>query len=176
MSSLRMVRTTYIFLSYQLPTSTFSPTGATAFVDTLFAALRSKSYVPYSSTPATYDHTSAKPQDIGIPIPLDLFTSPLSTSPEGNRKRSHEDDDRDARGPPKGPRLGNDAYFNRNAYANGSNQSDNWQRTPMDGPRGDFNTNGVGPRQNGRVMLPRGVCRDYHRMYTPTLRSQNTHC
>ena len=129
--------------------------GATAFVDTLFAALRSKSYVPYAPTNVT---SSDQTQDGGIPIPLDLLSSTIPTSPENNRKRSYEGDDRDVRGPPKGPRLGNDTYFNRQGYPNGSSNPDNWQM-------GDYGMNGHGTRQNGRPMLPRGVCRDYHCAY-----------
>ncbi|KAH8120240.1 hypothetical protein DFH11DRAFT_43142 [Phellopilus nigrolimitatus] len=156
----------------------FFENGASAFIDTLFAALRSKSYIPYSSSSGPYPPASNKSQDTGIPIPLDALISPsTSTSPDRGTKRSLDDEDRESRGPPKGPRLSNEAYFSRNSHANGHGQADNWQRGQIDGQRGDYGmngglingTNGHGghggrPYQapNGRPMLPRGVCRDYH--------------
>ncbi|KAI5123583.1 hypothetical protein M0805_003401 [Coniferiporia weirii] len=151
----------------------FFENGALGFVDTLFSALRSKSYVPYTSTPTSYPPSGAKSQDAGIPIPLDALLSPsTSTSPDRGTKRSLEGDDRETRGPPKGPRLSNDIYFARNSHANGHGQTDNWQRGPVDGQRVDYGSNGglsggMGGVVNGQGArpfhhLPRGVCRDYH--------------
>ncbi|OCB88593.1 hypothetical protein A7U60_g4296 [Sanghuangporus baumii] len=140
----------------------FFEDGATGFVDTLFAALRSKSYIPYTTSPSSFPPSSNSSQDVGIPIPLDALMSPSSTSPGRGRgtKRAHDGDDRDTRGPPKGPRLSNEGYFARqtNGYS-----TDNWQQG-SDMFKGDA-MNSVG--QNGflqgqRVMLPKGVCRDYH--------------
>ncbi|EJD04034.1 uncharacterized protein FOMMEDRAFT_106444 [Fomitiporia mediterranea MF3/22] len=134
----------------------FFEDGASGFVDTLFAALRSKSYVPYTTSPGSFPASTEKARDAGIPIPLDALISPSSTSPtDRGTKRSHDGDDRETRGPPKGPRLSNEAYFARHSDANGHGQD--WQRGPMDGGM----PNGF-PPQGPKVMLPKGVCRDYH--------------
>ena len=134
--------------------------GATEFVDTLFAALRSKSYTPYTTGPPSFHSSSDNSQDAGIPIPLDGLISPSATSPGRGTKRSRDGDDRDGRGPPKGPRLGNEGYFARqtNGYS-----GEGWQRG-QDGFRGDAMDGGMqnGFPQGQRVMLPKGVCRDYH--------------
>lgn len=139
-------------------------------METLFAALRSKSYVPYNTAPASYDPVPVdKTVDTGIPIPLDALLS-QSTSPDVGQKRSREDDEQDARGPPKGPRLGNDAYFSRHPQSNGNGQQD-WQHEGQGGdrdPNGFFGQGGSGYRSyqsNGRHGLPKGVCRDYHRAF-----------
>lgn len=144
--------------------------GAADFVDSLFAALRSKSYVPYTSPSSAVSPVDTRTQDAGIPIPLDaLISSSTPKSPERGLKRSLEDDERETRGPPKGPRLGNESHFARYPATNGSGPQDNgnWQRGSMDGRRDDAGVNGRGrpryqPPGGVREMLPRGVCRDYH--------------
>ncbi|GJJ09424.1 hypothetical protein Clacol_003646 [Clathrus columnatus] len=72
---------------------------ASKFVDTLFAALRSKSYLPY-------EPVKSESHQIGIPIPLDGLVS------ERGRKRGLEIDEHN-HPPPKGPRLSNDTPFSR---------------------------------------------------------------
>ncbi|CAK5279976.1 unnamed protein product [Mycena citricolor] len=72
------------------------------FIDTLFTALRTKSYLPYS-----VDSSSG----IGIPIPVG------GSSVERSRKRGLEDAEMDGQGPAKGPRLSNEGQFSR--YSNG---------------------------------------------------------
>lgn len=125
---------------------------------TLFAALRSKSYIPYTTTPSPYPASKDNSQDGGIPIPLDALISPSSTSPDRGTKRSREGDERELRGPPKGPRLSNEAYFMRDSHANGKgNGQTDWQRADGSVPNG--------APKGPRVMLPKGVCRDYHREY-----------
>ncbi|KAJ7071273.1 hypothetical protein C8F01DRAFT_1109822 [Mycena amicta] len=115
------------------------------FIDTLFTAIRTKSYLPYSSP-----SSSAYPEG-RIPIP---------PSPGRTRKRSFENDDREGR-PAKGPRLSNDGRYP-------NNDSATWGR-------GDSTSNGYRdrdqpPHMNGRRNTPaylppdqkRGICRDYH--------------
>ncbi|KAH9487162.1 RNA-binding protein 27 [Psilocybe cubensis] len=155
-----------------------------SFVDTLFTVIRTKSYMPYSAIP------SPKPQDSGIPIPLDAL---LPSPSDRIRKRSTTDDERDGRPPAKGPRLNTDGQFSR--YGNGGDgrmgaqSSGAWGRPPVDrfgnggmgmgmggypgqmvamGMNGMNGMNGMG-LMNGRrpqgYQPPdqkRGVCRDYH--------------
>ncbi|KAA1468608.1 hypothetical protein DENSPDRAFT_476953 [Dentipellis sp. KUC8613] len=132
------------------------------FIDTLFTALRTKSYLPYgtSSPPATPSHTQAQPiqtVDNGIPIPLDaLLGLSNSVSPDRSRKRGPDYDDQDGR-PPKGPRLSNERW------GNGA-----WDgRGPRPRARGDVMDGGMvmGGGMNGmgyRQEQKRGICRDYH--------------
>ncbi|TDL28563.1 hypothetical protein BD410DRAFT_230929 [Rickenella mellea] len=167
----------------------FLEQGAADFVDSLFATLRSKSYLPYSD-PST---TSQPPHvDTGIPIPLDAILSPSPRSPDRGVKR-HLDDEHDTRGPPKGPRLNNDGQFSRYPQANGHQRPDgNWNgggmngrremtmneggmagmglgigvSSGMSGPVGQSQPRGRFHQQNGRGGAPdmprRGICRDYH--------------
>ncbi|KAF9560207.1 hypothetical protein CPC08DRAFT_818389 [Agrocybe pediades] len=149
-----------------------------AFIDTLFTAIRTKSYLPYNAAPA-----SPKTLDNGIPIPLEILTP--NPVPDRSRKRNSIDDERDGRPPAKTQRLNNDGSFSR--YGNGSGegrggpqQSGGWTR-----PQGDrFRDGGMGmggyPMMGGMPMngmgmmngrrpqgyqppdQKRGVCRDYH--------------
>ena len=148
-------------------------------MDQLFAALRTKSYVPYSADPIP--SSSTRPPDGGIPIPLDALLSSTSGRPERGRKRSLERDDTEhsLRGPPKGPRLSSDAYHPR--YQDGSQQS-SWRSVYLDEemrelPIETYGANGDDGRSDGRsrygqngrggpsIHVPRGICRDYHRKF-----------
>ncbi|KAF8898346.1 hypothetical protein BD779DRAFT_1483445 [Infundibulicybe gibba] len=93
-----------------------------SFIDTLFTVLRTKSYLPYSTTPSSPSFTS-KTLDTGIPIPLDGLLSPSEpTSPQRGHKRSIENDERDGRPPAKGPRLNTDGQFSRYGNGHGNRQ------------------------------------------------------
>ena len=144
---------------------------ASKFVDSLFSALRSKSYLPYEPIKDVPDG--------GIPIPLDALMSSAGPSDRA-RKRSLEDDDHD-HPPPKGPRLSNEGHFSR--YHGQS-------RGGVDPRGGHMNGRGIGrgegPSMNGHMRGPmgidvhhsspmyrppgasfngrgrRGICRDYH--------------
>ncbi|KAI0336015.1 hypothetical protein GY45DRAFT_572451 [Cubamyces sp. BRFM 1775] len=148
-----------------------------SFVDTLFIALRSKSYLPYSATPSTNYPSSSTSADVGIPIPLDGLLNPSPPTPERGRKRGIDQDDYDAHGPSKGPRLNNDSQFSR--Y--GRNDRSSWGGRGDRGGRMDVNgrpdymdggmagmdmgmgMNGMNGRgQNYRPPERRGICRDYH--------------
>jgi RNA-binding protein 26 len=156
------------------------------FIDTLFTALRTKSYVPYSalSPPATAAASSSTtPQDGGIPIPFDaLMTSDESESPDRRRKRSHEYDDSDLR-PTKGPRLHNDGQLRHGrgfSRERGGRMMMSGRADYMDGGMNGAMEMGMGSMMNGRgTYRPpdrgRGICRDYHStshlslMYAPHL-------
>ncbi|TFY59515.1 hypothetical protein EVJ58_g5728 [Rhodofomes roseus] len=139
-----------------------------AFVNTLFTALRTKSYLPYSATSPSSGFPSSN-GDAGIPIPLDALMAPTGpTSPERGRKRSLETDDREFRPPAKGPRLDRDAQFSRHGRNEGHRSSWGGQSARMGlAGRGDFMDGGMGMvSQNGqsRYQPPgamRGICRDY---------------
>lgn len=141
------------------------------FIDTLFGALRTKSYLPYAApSPPPHNAASSSSQatDGGIPIPLDGLMNPSSSSGHV-RKRSFDQED-DLR-PVKGPRLNADGTFSRYGHPDGRGT---WQ--PRGGGSGRMNIpgradfmdggmngvegmNGRGPyRQQER----RGICRDYH--------------
>lgn len=144
---------------------------ASKFVDSLFSALRSKSYLPYEPIKDVPDG--------GIPIPLDALMSSASPSDRA-RKRSHEEDDHD-HPPPKGPRLNNEGHFSR--YHGQSRGGADLRGGQMNG-RGMGR--GEGPSMNGHMRGPmgidihhsspmyrppgvgfngrgrRGICRDYH--------------
>ncbi|THU91621.1 hypothetical protein K435DRAFT_966722 [Dendrothele bispora CBS 962.96] len=141
------------------------------FIDTLFTALRTKSYLPYISGS---DDIPSKSLDTGIPIPLDGLLSPsIPTSPGNGRKRSLDSDDRDDRPPAKGQRLNSDGQFSR--YGNGSGSdfrsTGGWNnRGRMQGnfygaPHG---MNGVGHPPNRPISYhppdQRRICRDYHNL------------
>ncbi|KAJ7042497.1 hypothetical protein C8F04DRAFT_1207989 [Mycena alexandri] len=142
------------------------------FIDTLFTVLRTKSYLPYGTSPST----SAFPTNNGIPIPLDTPTGPHS--PDRTRKRSFDGDERDGRPPAKGPRLSSEGQFSR--YSNGRGGSTGgWGARVERPPNGyreavsQMNAGGMGMNggpMNGRRAQPylppdhqkRGICRDYH--------------
>lgn len=146
----------------------------TSFIDTLFTAIRTKSYLPYSapSPPIGTDASSSTAvPDGGIPIPLDgLIPSIEGDSPDRRRKRSLDYDDGDFR-PAKGPRLQEDGQFPR--PARGSGRGERGGRMMISG-RADYMDGGMamemgmgGGMMNGRgAYRPpdrgRGICRDYH--------------
>ncbi|KAG7099441.1 hypothetical protein E1B28_001292 [Marasmius oreades] len=127
-----------------------------AFIETLFTALRSKSYLPYTTSPPP---PPSKSFDIGIPIPLDGLLS----SSESSRKRSLEQDDDEAAPPPKGPRLGSDDHFARyNNTGHDSRWANNRGRSQSNGHR-DTSPN-VNPRIGYHPPDQRRICRDYYNL------------
>ncbi|KAI0048419.1 hypothetical protein FA95DRAFT_1490904 [Auriscalpium vulgare] len=149
------------------------------FINTLFTALRTKSYLPYTASPLP--PTTSQSVDTGIPIPLDALMA-TSSSPQGTRKRG-SDYDEDMR-PAKGPRLEQDSHFSRQGPSNGRGGYDgrgngHWRgggpgRGGYGGGMsaegngmnlGGMNMNG-GAGMNGMGYRPpdpkRGICRDYH--------------
>lgn len=152
------------------------------FIETLFTALRTKSYLPYSEpSPAPSNpQPSSQQSDQGIPIPLDAILPPTATgTPARARKRSMEVDDRDLR-PAKGPRLSDDSQFPRYGRQDGrpswSNRVDRGSRMGLEGrpdymdggaaPGVDMGMNGLPAGHRGAYRPPerRGICRDYHSM------------
>ncbi|KAF9456156.1 hypothetical protein BDZ94DRAFT_1276397 [Collybia nuda] len=164
-----------------------------SFIDTLFTVLRTKSYLPYATSSPSSPSFATKTLDTGIPIPLDGLLSPsISDSPDRNRKRSIENDERDGRPPAKGPRLSTEGQFSR--YTNGhggrpeNRSTGGWgsrvERPSLNGYResvdiygggmgvigamGMASMNGTGPMNNRRPQVyqppdqKRGICRDYH--------------
>lgn len=142
----------------------------TSFIDTLFTVLRTKSYLPYTTSPPPSHSSSSNPHptDAGIPIPLDSLLSNSTPSPERGQKRAHADDDRDAHYPAKGPRLTVDGQFSRYPSGRDIRSTSQWgQRNDRQGP-----VNGAGPALNGQRIQTyqppdqrRGICRDYHSVY-----------
>ncbi|KAH0838608.1 hypothetical protein J3R83DRAFT_6930 [Lanmaoa asiatica] len=137
-----------------------------SFIDTLFTVLRTKSYLPYTtSPPPSHSSSNSHPTDAGIPIPLDSLLSNNTPSPERGLKRTHVDDDHEALRPAKGPRLTADGQFSRYPSGRDTRSTGQW------GPRHDRQgpVNGAGPAANGQRIQTyqppdqrRGVCRDYH--------------
>ncbi|KAH9921931.1 uncharacterized protein BXZ73DRAFT_39181 [Epithele typhae] len=154
-----------------------------AFVDTLFTALRSKSYLPYSAVPSSSDRPAPSTSaDGGIPIPLDGLFGPSSQPSDRGRKRGIDGTDYDSHGPSKGARLNHDGQSSRYGRGDGrsawSGRGERGGRMNVSG-RADFmdggmagmemNTgmNGMGMNgRNGQSYRPpdqrRGICRDYH--------------
>ncbi|PPQ67018.1 hypothetical protein CVT24_011312 [Panaeolus cyanescens] len=142
----------------------FLETECAGFIDTLFTALRTKSYLPYTATPSS---PSTKPVDGGIPIPIDVLL-PHSQGDRG-RKRSNSNDEADGR-PSKGARFNHDGQYSR--YGSGGSQG--WgrpgQQMMMPGfgmpmfPGNGMPQMGGGRRQQGYQPpdQKRGICRDYH--------------
>ncbi|KAF8529480.1 hypothetical protein JB92DRAFT_2860770 [Gautieria morchelliformis] len=144
---------------------------ASKFVDSLFSALRTKSYLPYEPIKDVPDG--------GIPIPLDGLMASAGPSDRA-RKRSLEEDDHE-HPPPKGPRLSSEGHFSR--YHGQSRGGADLRGGLMNG-RGMGR--GEGPSMNGHMRghmgidvhhsspmyRPpgggfngrgrRGICRDYH--------------
>ncbi|KAI0085645.1 hypothetical protein BDY19DRAFT_964935 [Irpex rosettiformis] len=149
------------------------------FIQTLFTALRTKSYMPYAPSPPRSPGPSAiQSVDNGIPIPLDLVTPSESVSPDRRRKRSLDTDDRDYR-QPKGPRLNDDGSFQRYGRADrglwregrGGRMMISGRADYMDGGADSSMDMGMGNGMGGGMMngrgyrppdRPRGICRDYH--------------
>ena len=151
-----------------------------SFIDTLFTVLRTKSYLPYTTSPPPSQPSSSNPlpTDAGIPIPLDSFLSNNAPSPERRPKRTHVDEVHDAVRPAKGPRLTVDGQFSR--YSSGRDTRSTGQWAPRTDRQGS--ANGIGPAvlngQRIQTYQPpdqrRGVCRDYHSMYPSVARSRFT--
>lgn len=167
------------------------------FVDTLFTALRTKSYLPYSATPSSSSApnypSSSTSTDGGIPIPLDGLLHASGSSPDRGRKRGIEQDEYDAHGPSKGARLNQDEFSRYGGRGDGrtswgGRNDRNGARMDMNGARADFmdggmagmgmgmGMNGGGMGMNGRggqnyrpPEQRRGICRDYHSAYTTSL-------
>ncbi|KIJ68757.1 hypothetical protein HYDPIDRAFT_107002 [Hydnomerulius pinastri MD-312] len=152
-----------------------------SFIDTLFTVLRTKSYLPYTANSPPPTHPSSlngQPGDGGIPIPLDSFLSNNSTSPERGQKRSHDNDDRDAQRPAKGPRLSADGQLSRYSNGRDGRSTGQWggrfDRNDRQGMVGGANGMGQGmnggmSNVNGRRIQTyqppdqrKGICRDYH--------------
>ncbi|TBU35050.1 hypothetical protein BD311DRAFT_681408 [Dichomitus squalens] len=152
------------------------------FVDTLFTALRTKSYLPYSATASSsstgFASSSAAAGDSGIPIPVDALLSLNSSSPERSRKRGI-DDDYDQHGPSKGARLSHDGQFSRYGGRGRGDDRSSWggrgdrgARMELNGGRADYmdggmqgmqmNANGRGGQGYRPPEQRRGICRDYH--------------
>jgi RNA-binding protein 26 len=155
------------------------------FLDTLFTALRTKSYLPYNSPPPP--PAQLLPADNGIPIPLDaIIPSGSSSPPDRSRKRQSEYAE-DIR-PPKGPRVNQDGTFSRNSPHRGPGWSNgNWAgggpgRAGYSGSPDDVN-GAMGPRMNGRGPPSqyhppdqrRGICRDYYSEHTLLQRRRRTY-
>jgi len=160
----------------------FTPCAeCSAFIDTLFTVIRTKSYLPYNATPS-----SPKALDNGIPIPLEILTP--APAPDRSRKRSSADDERDGRPPAKTQRLNNDGNFSRYGNGVGPQQSGGWSRQQADRFRdggmgmgmgmggypmqmGGMSMNGMGVMNGRRPQgyqppdQKRGFCRDYHSAY-----------
>ncbi|KIK71256.1 hypothetical protein GYMLUDRAFT_33395 [Collybiopsis luxurians FD-317 M1] len=137
----------------------FLENECSSFIDTLFTALRSKSYLPYEPAPSTPTQSA----DDGIPIPLDGLLSsstPALSSPEGSRKRSLENPDSGGRPSSKGPRL--EGQFSR--YPNGGGGPDSrsnggWSNRGR--PNGTGHLNGQSTYQ---PPDQRKICRDYYNL------------
>ncbi|KAF8302590.1 hypothetical protein DL93DRAFT_2160767 [Clavulina sp. PMI_390] len=135
--------------------SEFLEAEASPFVEKLFRAIRSKSYLPYEDVqPSSSD---------GIRIPVDAALGPRGT------KRGADDDSGFARQPPKGPRLSSDGPGRRpQADRGGPRNSDGRGGRGGGVGRGAGRggaANGGGQGRNGRSPEP---CRDYHNMgYCP---------
>ncbi|KZV77625.1 hypothetical protein PENSPDRAFT_746751 [Peniophora sp. CONT] len=128
------------------------------FVNTLFTALRTKSYLPYT-TSSTPPPVATGSNDQGIPIPLDALLAPAA-GPQGRKRAGDYDEAADGR-PAKGPRLSHDDQFAGRGNGHGMGNG-------MMGMNGMQGMNGMGMQgmPNQRIYQPpgggRGICRDYH--------------
>jgi RNA-binding protein 26 len=152
------------FLSLLVLTSHCGTECAT-FIDTLFTVLRTKSYMPYTSSSAPYPPSDDQNMDTGIPIPLDALLSP--SSPQRGLKRSNESDGRNERPSPKGPRLNSDGQFSRYGNERGAS-SGGWGhrdgRGGRPGANGHSRMNDRHPQTYQPPEQKRGTCRDYYSM------------
>ena len=164
-----------VLISFSHFLNNFARIEGPPFLDTLFTALRTKSYLPYNSPPPP--PAPLLPADNGIPIPLDaIIPSGSSSPPDRNRKRPSEYAE-DIR-PPKGPRVSQDGSFSRHGPHRGPGWSNgNWSGGPgrpnFGGSPDDVNGAMGPPRMNGRGPPSqyhppdqrRGICRDYYSEY-----------
>ncbi|KAF8587345.1 hypothetical protein K439DRAFT_1630837 [Ramaria rubella] len=159
---------------------------ASKFVDALFSALRTKSYLPYEPIKSEpYEPIKMEPGG-GIPIPLDALMSAVGSSDRG-RKRSLDGNEHE-HPPPKGPRLSGDGHFSRYPGSNGrhsrgtgNHHHGGVQANGRGAGRGEGSSmNGTMHGQLGNMdahqLAPmyrppgsgyagrsrRGICRDYH--------------
>lgn len=159
------LRSTLIQISIQ---TFFFPVECSPFIDTLFTALRSKSFLPYTESPSTFSNKSL---DNGIPIPLDaLLSSP--SSPDSSRKRSLENPESAARPPAKGPRISAEGQFSRYSNGGAGPSTGGWSNNR--GPQNGMSSAANAPlRMNGQpVYQPpdqRRICRDYYSMSLKSL-------
>ncbi|KAG8935910.1 hypothetical protein FRC02_005665 [Tulasnella sp. 418] len=140
---------------------------AAPFVDKLFQALRTKSYLTpaegvkptptasKSPSPPSQPQvqTSSTSDDIAIPIPSSsqsnhLYASPIPTEPRGRKRNLDNDDEYQLNVRPKGPRIGDD---HASRYGNG--------RGSMNAERSTPSSRGGMIGQNGRS---KGICYNYH--------------
>ena len=156
--------------------SPIPPQEGPSFIDTLFTVLRTKSYLPYTTSPQS-SSSVLHPTDSGIPIPLDSLLANNTSSPERGQKRTHAEDDRDADHPAKGPRLTIDGQFSRYSSGRDPRSTGQWA------PRTDRQVlaNGPSPAVNGQRIQTyqppdqrRGICRDYHSAYPSFAQSRPT--
>ncbi|KAK7058251.1 hypothetical protein VNI00_001882 [Paramarasmius palmivorus] len=123
-----------------------------SFIETLFTALRSKSYLPYTTSSPP---SSSKSLDGGIPIPLDGLLTPSDS-----RKRPLEHEENENGRPPKGPRLSSEDQYSRYG-AEGDSRSGGSSRG-----RGSSNGYPPQPGRNSAYNPPdqRKICRDYYNL------------
>ena len=146
-----------------------APVESQHFINLLFNAIRSQSYLPYNTSPPP---TPTRPSDNsnpsanatnggGIPIPLDALVAGPS-NPPNPRKRGLDNppDEHEYR---KGPRLSNDpGYPGRGRGGRGQWDGRGGGRGGYEGPSaGEYG--GDRPQQYRPPDQPkRGMCRDYH--------------
>ena len=140
------------------------------FINLLFNAVRSQSYLPYNTSPPptpTQPYNNSNPSAVtsngGIPIPLDPFApGPSNTS---NPRKRGLDNPPDVHEHRKGPRLGNDTGFSRHGRGGRGQWDGRGGGRGRDGgygePSGEY---GVNRPQQYRPpdQAKRGICRDYH--------------
>lgn len=164
---------------------TFHPLTETQhFINLLFNALRSKSYLPYNTSPPptpTQSHNNsnppaAHPSHGGIPIPLDALV-PGPSKPLNPRKRPLEDlsGEREHR---KGPRLNNDPGYSRPGRGGRGHWDGRGGARGRDGgygePSGQYAMNR--PQQyRPPDQTKKGICRDYHSEWLPEYSSPHAH-
>lgn len=138
------------------------------FINLLFNAIRSQSYLPYNTSPPptpNQPHNNSNPPATtpnsgGIPIPMDAFVAGPS-NPSNPRKRGLDNppDEHEYR---KGPRLGGDPGHSRHGRG-GRGQWDG----RGGGRGGHVEPSGEHAGNRPQQYRPpdqskRGICRDYH--------------
>ena len=138
------------------------------FINLLFNAIRSQSYLPYNTSPPPtptqpYNGSNPSAATAGIPIPLDVSV-PGPSNPSNLRKRGLDNpsDEHEYR---KGPRLSNDPGYPRHGRG-GRGQWDGrgggrGRDSGYGEPSGEYG--GSRPQQyRPPDQSNRGICRDYH--------------
>jgi len=147
-------------LSFSVGLTNFAVTETSPFVDRLLATLRSKSFLPYLTTsePPSQNHGPSQPRQ------------------SRSRKRGLEQDEqdkaheRDARGPPKGPRLQLERQTRRqppDGPRSRSQRRDGRDDTPSQesshqGRRDMWPDASPAPPTGPRASLQKERCRDYY--------------